>query len=99
MKYLQNRSNVSFVSKASGKRRGKENLCQPAWISSKKRILFLPSSFSPVYRGFWTVLMLLGVLTVVVASFLIICAAPFASHILYKAGGGFFLIAGGYTIC
>lgn len=43
--------------------------------------------------------MLLGVLTVVVASFLIICAAPFASHILYKAGGGFFLIAGGYTVC
>ncbi|NWR18657.1 TM182 protein, partial [Emberiza fucata] len=47
-----------------------------------------------IYRGFWTVLMLLGVLTVVVASFLIICAAPFASHILYKAGGGFFIIAG-----
>ncbi|NXB97318.1 TM182 protein, partial [Vidua chalybeata] len=51
-------------------------------------------SFSLVYRGFWTVLMLLGVLTVVAASFLIICAAPFASHILYKAGGGFFIIAG-----
>ncbi|KAF4799946.1 hypothetical protein TURU_049268 [Turdus rufiventris] len=49
---------------------------------------------SNVYRGFWTVLMLLGVLTVVVASFVIICAAPFASHILYKAGGGFFIIAG-----
>ncbi|RMC06635.1 hypothetical protein DUI87_16073 [Hirundo rustica rustica] len=47
-----------------------------------------------IYRGFWTVLMLLGVLTVVAASFLIICAAPFASHILYKAGGGFFIIAG-----
>lgn len=42
--------------------------------------------------------MLLGVLTVVVASFVIICAAPFASHILYKAGGGFFIIAGGYTV-
>uniref|UniRef100_A0A803VYI6 Transmembrane protein 182 n=1 Tax=Ficedula albicollis TaxID=59894 RepID=A0A803VYI6_FICAL len=50
--------------------------------------------FHNIYRGFWTVLMLLGVLTVVVASFLIICAAPFASHILYKAGGGFFVIAG-----
>ncbi|KAJ7398443.1 transmembrane protein 182 [Pitangus sulphuratus] len=47
-----------------------------------------------IYRGFWTVLMLLGVLTVVMASFFIICAAPFASHILYKAGGGFFIIAG-----
>lgn len=43
--------------------------------------------------------MLLGVLTVVAASFLIICAAPFASHVLYKAGGGVFIIAGGYTVC
>ncbi|NXS72650.1 TM182 protein, partial [Pandion haliaetus] len=47
-----------------------------------------------VYRGFWTVLTLLGVLAIVMASFFIICAAPFASHILYKAGGGFFIIAG-----
>ncbi|XP_057278258.1 transmembrane protein 182 isoform X2 [Pezoporus wallicus] len=46
-----------------------------------------------IYRGFWTVLMLLGVVTIVMASFFIICAAPFASHILYKAGGGFFIIA------
>ncbi|XP_074801203.1 transmembrane protein 182 isoform X3 [Natator depressus] len=46
------------------------------------------------YRGIWTVLMLLGVITVLVASFFIICAAPFASHILYKAGGGIFIAAG-----
>ncbi|XP_074847471.1 transmembrane protein 182 [Carettochelys insculpta] len=47
-----------------------------------------------IYRGVWTVLMLLGVITVLVASFFIICAAPFASHILYKAGGGIFIAAG-----
>ncbi|NXE50917.1 TM182 protein, partial [Casuarius casuarius] len=47
-----------------------------------------------IYRGFWTVLMLLGVVTIVMASFFIICAAPFASHVLYKAGGGLFIIAG-----
>ncbi|XP_032646174.1 transmembrane protein 182 [Chelonoidis abingdonii] len=47
-----------------------------------------------IYRGIWTVLMLLGVITVLVASFFIICAAPFASHILYKAGGGIFITAG-----
>ncbi|KFV41873.1 Transmembrane protein 182 [Tyto alba] len=47
-----------------------------------------------IYRGFWTVFMLLGVVTIVMASFFIICAAPFASHVLYKAGGGFFIIAG-----
>ncbi|XP_044909926.1 transmembrane protein 182 isoform X3 [Felis catus] len=47
-----------------------------------------------IYRGFWAVLMLLGVVAVVTASFLIICAAPFASHVLYKAGGGGYIAAG-----
>ncbi|XP_066233610.1 transmembrane protein 182 isoform X2 [Saccopteryx leptura] len=47
-----------------------------------------------IYRGFWVVLMLLGVVAVVTASFLIICAAPFASHILYKAGGSSYIAAG-----
>ncbi|XP_017403330.1 transmembrane protein 182 isoform X2 [Cebus imitator] len=47
-----------------------------------------------IYRGFWAVLMLLGVVAVVTASFLIICAAPFASHFLYKAGGGSYIAAG-----
>ncbi|XP_075773539.1 transmembrane protein 182 isoform X2 [Pelodiscus sinensis] len=47
-----------------------------------------------IYRGVWSVLMLLGVITVLVGSFFIICAAPFASHILYKAGGGIFIAAG-----
>ncbi|XP_063161005.1 transmembrane protein 182 [Candoia aspera] len=47
-----------------------------------------------IYRGFWSIFMLLGVVTVVVASFFIICAAPFGSHILYKIGGGFFIAAG-----
>uniref|UniRef100_A0A383ZAC6 Transmembrane protein 182 n=1 Tax=Balaenoptera acutorostrata scammoni TaxID=310752 RepID=A0A383ZAC6_BALAS len=46
-----------------------------------------------IYRGFWAVLMLLGVVSVVTASFLIICAAPFASHLLYKAGGGSYIAA------
>ncbi|XP_061287783.1 transmembrane protein 182 isoform X2 [Bos javanicus] len=47
-----------------------------------------------IYRGFWAVLMLLGVVAVVTASFLIICAAPFTSHLLYKAGGGAYIAAG-----
>nr|XP_008522606.1 PREDICTED: transmembrane protein 182 isoform X2 [Equus przewalskii] len=53
-----------------------------------------PYPFLRVYRGFWAVLMLLGVVAVVTASFLIICAAPFASHFLYKAGGGSYIAAG-----
>lgn len=38
--------------------------------------------------------MLIGVAAVVLGGFIIICAAPFASHRLYKAGGSFFLASG-----
>lgn len=48
----------------------------------------------PVYRGVWSVFMLIGVAAVILGGFLIICAAPFASHRLYKAGGGLFLASG-----
>ncbi|XP_076118832.1 transmembrane protein 182 [Alosa pseudoharengus] len=46
-----------------------------------------------IYRGFWSVFMLVGVAAAVLAGFLIICAAPFSSHCLYKAGGGLYLIS------
>ncbi|KAM9804681.1 transmembrane protein 182 [Neosynchiropus ocellatus] len=52
-----------------------------------------------IYRGFWSVFMLLSVATVVLAGFTIICAAPFASHCLYKAGGGLFLVSGLFLLC
>ncbi|KAK1797735.1 hypothetical protein P4O66_007935 [Electrophorus voltai] len=51
-----------------------------------------------IYRGFWSVFMLLGVTAVVLGGFIIICAAPFASHCLYKAGGGLYLIAGFFLL-
>ena len=38
--------------------------------------------------------MLVGVAAAVLAGFLLICAAPFSSHCLYKAGGGLYLISG-----
>ncbi|KAM4698894.1 transmembrane protein 182 [Discoglossus pictus] len=47
-----------------------------------------------VYRGFWTVFMLLGLATVIAGGFIIICAAPFTNHRLYKAGGGLFITSG-----
>lgn len=68
------------------------------YLSSKDFCVLSPFWGFPVYRGIWTVLMLLGVIAVLVASFFIICAAPFASHILYKAGGGIFIAAGGYPV-
>ncbi|XP_061648921.1 transmembrane protein 182 isoform X2 [Phyllopteryx taeniolatus] len=52
-----------------------------------------------IYRGFWSIFMLIGVAAVVLAGFFIICAAPFASHCLYKTGGGFFLASGFFLLC
>ncbi|XP_066541941.1 transmembrane protein 182 [Hoplias malabaricus] len=51
-----------------------------------------------IYRGFWSVFVLLGVTAVILAGFIIICAAPFASHCLYKAGGGLFLVSGFFLL-
>lgn len=52
-----------------------------------------------IYRGFWSIFMLIGVAAVVLGGFFIICAAPFASHCLYKAGGGLFLVSGLFLLC
>uniref|UniRef100_G3NEZ8 Transmembrane protein 182 n=1 Tax=Gasterosteus aculeatus TaxID=69293 RepID=G3NEZ8_GASAC len=52
-----------------------------------------------IYRGFWSIFMLIGVAAVVLAGFFIICAAPFASARLYKAGGGLFLASGLFLLC
>ncbi|XP_038575638.1 transmembrane protein 182 [Micropterus salmoides] len=52
-----------------------------------------------IYRSFWSIFMLIGVAAVVLGGFIIICAAPFASHRLYKAGGGLFLASGLFLLC
>ncbi|XP_072300832.1 transmembrane protein 182 [Eucyclogobius newberryi] len=52
-----------------------------------------------IYRGFWSIFMLVGVAAVVIGGFFIICAAPFASHCLYKTGGSLLLAAGFFLLC
>ncbi|XP_028993698.1 transmembrane protein 182 [Betta splendens] len=52
-----------------------------------------------IYRGFWSIFMLIGVAAVLLGGFFIICAAPFTSHRLYKAGGGLFLASGLFLLC
>ncbi|XP_069747202.1 transmembrane protein 182 isoform X2 [Narcine bancroftii] len=47
-----------------------------------------------IYRGFWSVFMMLGVSAAIIGGFIIICAAPFSNYNLYKAGGGLFLSGG-----
>ncbi|XP_028292691.1 transmembrane protein 182 [Gouania willdenowi] len=51
-----------------------------------------------IYRGFWSIFMLIGVVAAALGGFFIICAAPFASHRLYKAGGGLFLTSGFFLL-
>lgn len=47
-----------------------------------------------VFRGFWTVLIILGLVAALTGSFLLVCGVPFASHKLYTLGGAFLIAAG-----
>ncbi|KAF7215569.1 transmembrane protein 182 [Nothobranchius furzeri] len=59
------------------------------------------AEYSPIliYKGFWSIFMLISVAAVLLGGLLIICGAPFASHRLYKAGGGLFLVSGFFLLC
>lgn len=48
----------------------------------------------PVFRGFWTLLMVLGLGSALVGGFLLVCGVPFYSHKLYKVGGAFLVASG-----
>ncbi|XP_029021909.1 transmembrane protein 182-like [Betta splendens] len=46
-----------------------------------------------VFRGFWTVLIILGLVSALTGGFLLVCGVPFISHRLYKLGGAFLVAA------
>uniref|UniRef100_G3TWL5 Uncharacterized protein n=1 Tax=Loxodonta africana TaxID=9785 RepID=G3TWL5_LOXAF len=46
-----------------------------------------------VYRGFWTIFIILGVGSGLAGAFLLVCGVPFASARSYKVGGGFLMIS------
>ncbi len=50
--------------------------------------------FLAVFRGFWTVLIILGLVAALTGGFLLVCGVPFISHKLYKLGGAFLIAAG-----
>lgn len=52
--------------------------------------LFLPT----VFRGFWTVLIILGLVAALTGGFLLVCGVSFISHKLFKLGGAFLVAAG-----
>ena len=51
-----------------------------------------------VYRAFWSIFLLVGVVTVMIGGFVIICASPLASHRLYKVGGALLLTGGELSV-
>ncbi|XP_074059219.1 transmembrane protein 182-like isoform X2 [Macrotis lagotis] len=57
-------------------------------------------SYDPtaVYRGFWTVFIMLGITSSLVGVFLLVCGSPFVNARLYKYGGIFLLISGGFFL-
>ncbi|XP_028271660.1 transmembrane protein 182-like [Parambassis ranga] len=44
-----------------------------------------------VFRGFWTLLIILGLVSALTGGFLLVCGVPFISHKLYKLGGAFLI--------
>lgn len=88
---------VSFTNQPPSK------LCMPAYIFpfpvSEQTHNSTQYDSAIIYRGFWSIFMLIGVAAVVVGGFIIICAAPFASHRLYKIGGSLFLASGFFLLC
>ncbi|XP_036404954.1 transmembrane protein 182-like [Megalops cyprinoides] len=48
-----------------------------------------------VFRGFWTMFIILAVTASVAGGFLLVCAVPFTSHKLYRVGGAFLITAAG----
>ncbi|CAL8262857.1 unnamed protein product [Lota lota] len=46
-----------------------------------------------VFRGFWTLLIILGMVTSLTGLFLLLCGVPFLSHKLYRLGGAFLIAA------
>ncbi|XP_028315572.1 transmembrane protein 182-like [Gouania willdenowi] len=46
-----------------------------------------------VFRGFWTVLIILGLASALIGGFLLVCGVPFISARLYKLGGVFLITA------
>ncbi|XP_047209907.1 transmembrane protein 182-like isoform X1 [Girardinichthys multiradiatus] len=46
-----------------------------------------------VFRGFWTVLIIVGLVSALTGGLLLVCGAPFISNKLYKLGGAFFIAA------
>ncbi|CAJ1058277.1 transmembrane protein 182-like [Xyrichtys novacula] len=46
-----------------------------------------------VFRGFWTVLIILALVAALTGGFLLLCGVPFYSHKLYKVGGAFLITA------
>ncbi|CAN9514757.1 unnamed protein product [Ophioblennius macclurei] len=46
-----------------------------------------------VFRGFWTVLIILALVSALLGGFFLVCGVPFISHKLYKLGGALLITA------
>ncbi|ERE65712.1 transmembrane protein [Cricetulus griseus] len=52
-----------------------------------------------MYRGFWTIFIILGAASSLSGGFLLVYGVPFASAVCYKVGGGFLMISEGIFSC
>uniref|UniRef100_A0A8C8GIT0 Transmembrane protein 182 n=1 Tax=Oncorhynchus tshawytscha TaxID=74940 RepID=A0A8C8GIT0_ONCTS len=71
-----------------------QKVCVPAYlflIYASEQSTDYQAPDTAVYRAFWSIFLLVGVVTVMIGGFVIICASLLASHRLYKVGGALLL--------
>ncbi|XP_070297552.1 transmembrane protein 182-like [Salvelinus sp. IW2-2015] len=74
-----------------------QKVCVPAYLFpfyASEQSTGYQAPDDAVYRAFWSIFLLVGVVTVMIGEFVIICASPLASHRLYKVGGALLLTGG-----
>uniref|UniRef100_A0A3B5LWX4 Uncharacterized protein n=1 Tax=Xiphophorus couchianus TaxID=32473 RepID=A0A3B5LWX4_9TELE len=54
--------------------------------------------FPAVFRGFWTVLIVVGLLSALTGGLLLVCGVPFISSKLYRLGGALLITAAGLLL-
>ncbi|XP_024301522.1 transmembrane protein 182 [Oncorhynchus tshawytscha] len=74
-----------------------QKVCVPAYLFpfyASEQSTDYQAPDTAVYRAFWSIFLLVGVVTLIIGGFVIICASPLASHRLYKVGGALLLTGG-----
>uniref|UniRef100_A0A673Y5Z7 Transmembrane protein 182 n=1 Tax=Salmo trutta TaxID=8032 RepID=A0A673Y5Z7_SALTR len=86
-----------FFWRCSFSGRREDDMMWHFWITNQPhQKVCVPAYLFQFYasEAFWSIFLLVGVVTVMIGGFVIICASPLASHRLYNVGGALLLTGG-----